>query len=164
MAEGIARVIVGKNPVRTAVRVLVLVVGAALLVTYGILPVRGSGPSMLPTIQDGQFMVVGRLSYRLRRPRRGELVAVRLEDDRAVLIKRIVAGPGDRVAIVRGVVEVNGVALAEPYVTYRSPWQVAEFDMGPAEYFVIGDNRGMPIAMHTMGRVAADRLIGPVIW
>lgn len=164
MAEGLARLIVGANPARTAVRSLALIVAGAVLVTYGILPVRGSGSSMLPTVKDGQLMIVGRLSYRLRRPRRGELAAVRLEDDRAVLIKRIIAGPGDGLAITRGVVAVNGVTLEEPYVSLRNPWQIDEFALRADEYFVVGDNRGMPMELHTMGRVAGDRLIGPVLW
>lgn len=164
MAEGLARLVVGANPARTAIRSAVLIVGGALLVTYGILPVRGSGPSMLPTVKDGQLMIVGRLSYRWRRPRRGELAAVRLEDDRAVLIKRIIAGPGDRLAIDRGIVSVNGVALEEPYVQLRNPWRIDEFALGADEYFVVGDNRGMPMELHTMGRVAGERLIGPVLW
>jgi len=46
----------------------------------------------------------------------------------------------------------------------RDPWQIAEFELGPDEYFVVGDNRGMPMELHTMGRVAKDRLIGPVLW
>lgn len=164
MAEGCARLVVGANPARTLVRVVALVACGAWLVTYGILPVRGSGPSMLPTIQDGQLMIVGRLSFRLRQPRRGELVAVRLEDDRAVLIKRIIASPGDRMSITRGLVSVNEVEVEEPYVSLRHPWHIAEFVLAPDEYFVIGDNRGMPMEMHTMGRVAKDRLIGPVLW
>ena len=164
MAEGFARFIVGANPVRTAVRSGALIAAGVLLVTYGILPVRGSGPSMLPTVKDGQLMIVSRLSYRLRRPRRGELAAVRLQDERAVLVKRIIAGPRDRLAIARGMVSVNGVALAEPYVSLRNPWQIDAFVLGDDEYFVVGDNRGMPMALHTMGRVAGDRLIGPVLW
>jgi len=46
----------------------------------------------------------------------------------------------------------------------RDPWQIAEFELGPDEYFVVGDNRGMPMELHTMRRVAKDRLIGPVLW
>jgi hypothetical protein len=34
----------------------------------------------------------------------------------------------------------------------------------PEQYFVVGDNRGMPMELHTMGTVAAGRLIGPVVW
>ncbi len=46
----------------------------------------------------------------------------------------------------------------------RDPGQIAEFELAPDEYFVVGDNRGMPMEPHTMGRVAKDRLIGPVLW
>jgi hypothetical protein len=39
-----------------------------------------------------------------------------------------------------------------------------EFRLGPDEYFVVGDNRGLPIEMHTTGRVARARSVGPVLW
>ena len=32
------------------------------------------------------------------------------------------------------------------------------------QYFVVGDNRSMPMDLHTMGTVSRDRLIGPVLW
>ncbi len=164
MAEGLGRLIVGRDPARTLRRILVLVAGAAALVTYGILPVRGQGPSMQPTIRDGQLLIVSRLSYALRSPRRGEVVAVRLAGDEAVLIKRILAGPGDRIAIVSGEVIVNDVSIEEPYVELRQPWRMAETLLEPEQYFVVGDNRGMPMELHTLGTVAATRLIGPVVW
>ncbi len=41
---------------------------------------------------------------------------------------------------------------------------VLEFVLGADEYFVVGDNRGMPMELHTMGRVTKDRLMGPVLW
>ena len=107
MADGLARLVVGRDPARTLRRAGVLVVGAAVLLTVVILPVRGEGPSMYPTIRDGELLIVSRVSYRLRAPRRGEVVAVRLAGERAVLVKRILAGPGDRVAIDDGQVIVN---------------------------------------------------------
>jgi signal peptidase I len=164
MAEGLARLVVGRNPARTLVRVVVLVAGAALVVTYGILPVRGQGPSMQPTIRDGQLLIVSRVSYALRAPRRGEVAAVRLAGDEAVLIKRILAGPGDRIGIHEGQVVVNDVPIAEPYVELRMPWRMAEVTLAPDQYFVVGDNRGMPMELHTMGTVSGARLIGPVVW
>ena len=165
MASGVARLVVGADPRRTLVRVAVLVGVAWLLISYGILSVRGSGPSMQPTIGDGQLMIVDRVSYRVRRPRRGEIAAVTWAGEgRAVLIKRILAGPGDTIAIVDGQVEVNGVAVDEPYVRQRAPWRMAASTLGADEFFVVGDNRGMPMAQHTLGRVPTARLIGPVIW
>lgn len=164
MAEGVARLVVGRDPRRTLLRAAVLVVAAWLLIRYGILPVRGQGPSMMPTVRDGQLMIVDRISYRLRLPRRGELAAVTWVEDREVLIKRILAGPGDRIAIAAGVVSVNDVEIAEPYVHDRASWTMAATTLAADEYFVVGDNRGMPMAQHTMGRVARARLIGPVAW
>lgn len=164
MATGLARLIVGADPRRTMVRVGLLVIAGWLLITYGILSVRGQGPSMQPTVQDGQLMIVNKLSYHLRRPRRGEIAAVRWEDDRAVLIKRILAGPGDTIAIREGAVEVNGVVLTEPYVEHRAAWNMAETTLTPDQYFVVGDNRGMPMALHTFGTVGSADLIGPVFW
>lgn len=164
MADGLARLVVGRDPARTLRRAGVLVVGAAVLLTVVILPVRGEGPSMYPTIRDGELLIVSRVSYRLRAPRRGEVVAVRLAGERAVLVKRILAGPGDRVAIDDGQVIVNDVALSEPYVAQRRPWRMAETTLAAGQYFVVGDNRGMPMELHTMGTVARDRLVGPVVW
>ena len=165
MASGLARLVVGANPKRTLVRSLVLVVLGWLLISYGILSVRGSGPSMSPTIGDGQLMVVDRVSYKVRRPRRGEIAAVTWEGEgRAVLIKRILAGPGDTIGIADGLVDVNGVLIDEPYVQQRARWQMAPTLLGADEYFVVGDNRGMPMAQHTLGRVPRTRLIGPVVW
>jgi signal peptidase I len=164
MATALSRAVVGSDPTRTLVRIVILVGAAYLLVTYGILPVRGSGPSMSPTIRDGEFLVVNRLSYSLRLPRRGEVVAVRLAGEHAVLIKRILAGPGDRLAIQRGAVVVNDVAIDEPYVELRQAWNLDELTLGADQYFVVGDNRGMPMELHTMGTVSRSRLVGPVLW
>ena len=164
MASGLARLVVGADPRRTLLRAGVLVVVGWLLITYGILSVRGQGPSMLPTVKDGQLMIVDTVSYRIRRPRRGELAAVRWEDDRAVLIKRILAGPGDTIAFRDGIVEVNGVTIAEPYVVHRAPWQMAPTTLRPGQFFVVGDNRGMPMALHTFGTVERADFIGPVFW
>lgn len=164
MASGVARLVVGRDPKRTLIRAAVLVVAGYLLIAYGILPVRGQGPSMTPTVRDGQLMIVNKLAYAVRRPRRGELTAVTWVEDREVLIKRILAGPGDTIAITNGVVVVNDVAIAEPYVQQRAPWNMAPATMAADQYFVVGDNRGMPMAQHTMGTVDRARLIGPVAW
>lgn len=164
MASLLAQFIVGADPKRTLRRAAILVCAAWLLVTYGILPVRGEGPSMLPTVRDGQLMIVDTVSYRIRRPRRGELAAVRWVDERAVLIKRIIAGPGDTIAIRDGVVDVNGVAIAEAYVHHRARWNMGATTLTPDQYFVVGDNRGMPMAQHTLGTVERADLIGPVFW
>lgn len=158
------RFVVGRRPVRTLVRIA-LVVGAAFLIfTVILMPVRGVGVSMAPTIRPGEFVLVSRLTYRMREPARGDIVAVRLAGRRAVYVKRLVALPGERLAMRGGQMIVNGTRLDEPYVIHRAAWQLDETRLGDDEYFVVGDNRGMPMAMHDMGTTSRARLLGTVIF
>jgi len=151
----------GTNQRRTAIRVAVLISLAFVTFAYVLLPVRGVGPSMTPTIQQDDIVFVNRLSYKLREPRRGEVVAVRIAGGSAVYVKRLVAMPGDRVAIENGILSIDAVPVEEPYVVYRAPWQLRPTTLGPDEYFVVGDNRGMPMELHDMGTTTRARLIGP---
>lgn len=151
----------GANQRRTAIRVTVLIVVAFVTFGFILLPVRGVGPSMTPTIQEGDILFVNRLSYRFREPRRGEIVAVRIARRSAVYIKRLVAMPGDRVSIEGGLLMIDGQRIEEPYVVYRAPWELQATTLGRDEYFVVGDNRGMPMHLHEMGTTSRARLIGP---
>lgn len=44
---------------------------------------------------------------------------------------------------------------------HRSAWQLDSVALGPDDFFVVGDNRGMPMAQHEMGTATRARLIGP---
>lgn len=141
-----------------------LLIGAAWL-AFGVvlLPVRGAGVSMRPAVEDGQLTFVNRAAYWRREPARGDVVALRMAGPSVVYIKRIVGLPGERVAIERGQVVVDGVPLDEPYVARRRPWDVPPLVLGPAEYLVIGDNRDMRVQDHDFGRAQRSRMLGTVI-
>jgi signal peptidase I len=158
------RLIFGRDPRRTLIRIGVL--SALAFVTFGwlLIPIRTEGISMLPTYQSGTLNLVDRVTYLLSSPKRGDVVAIRLAGPRVVYVKRVIGLPGERIAFVGGVVEIDGVPLEEPYVRNRRPWDVAEVTLGPREYFVVGDNRGMNAADHTFGRVDAGRIVGKVVF
>jgi len=141
-------------------------VGALLFVVSRtvLIPVRAHGISMLPSWREGELLIVNALAYRFGEPQRGDVVAVRLAGGRAYLVKRIIGLPGERIAIVDGVVQVNGVPLDEPYVVLRSPWNVGEVLLEPDEYYVIGDNRSMPARSHDFGRARRARIVGKVLF
>jgi signal peptidase I len=119
---------------------------------------------MEPTYASGQINLINRLAYRSSSPSRGDIIAIRLAGLHVLYIKRIIALPGERVGIASGNVHINGVPLDEPYVRNRRAWDVAEVQLGPAEYFVVGDNRGMSAADHTFGRIDAYRIVGRVVF
>lgn len=134
---------------------------AYLTFSYVLLPIRGEGISMRPTIEPGDLLFVNMMTYRFRAPERGDIVAVRIGNRAAVYVKRLVALPGDRVAIDGGVLSINDEIVAEPYVVHRAPWQLEAVTLGPDDFLVVGDNRGMPMEQHEMGTSTRERLIGP---
>ena len=155
---------VGRQPGRTLVRALVLIVASVITFGWVLIPVRTYGDSMRPAYSAGSLNLVNRAAYLWRRPARGDVVAVRLAGLHAVYIKRIVGLPGERLAIRGGDLFINGSRFEEPYVVYRGTWEVPEMTIPQAEYLVIGDNRSMRIEQHEFGRVKRERIAGPLVW
>lgn len=158
------RLVFGRHPRRTVVRIVIL--GAVSVVVFGWLltPIRVRGISMEPTYRDGSLNLVNRVAFRLRAPGRGDIVAISLAGPNVLYVKRVVGLPGERIAIVDGIIEVDGVPLVEPYVRARQSWNVPEVLVSGREYFVIGDNRGMRVGDHDFGRVDARRILGKLVF
>ncbi len=100
------------------------------------------GPSMEPTFQTGQRVLVVKVAYVFRPPVRGDVIVfqppVAMEDD---FIKRIIGLPGDTVEVKMGAVYVNGVKLSEPYIKESPRSTYAKTKVPENSYFVMGDNR-----------------------
>jgi signal peptidase I len=146
------------------VRIAVLMVLAIVTFKWLLIPIRAEGISMLPTYQSGSLKFVSKLTYLYRGPNRGDVVAIRLAGPSVLYVKRIVGMPGERVAIRGGTVHIDNVPLVEPYVRHRKSWDFDEVVLGPREYFLIGDNRGMSAGDHDFGRADASRIVGKVLF
>lgn len=159
--------LVGRNPKVTAVRLLVTVVLVVVFFRNILLPIRVTGVSMQPTFRDGQKLYANRLSLWLHPPRRGDILAIRTSGIHNLLLKRVIALPGEQVRILRGQVLVNGELLDEPYLTGQAAWNwppgKREEVMGPDEYLMIGDNRSMRVEEHEFGAAHRNRLVGRVL-
>lgn len=163
--NGWARLVVGKHPKKTLTRVAVTILTCVIVFGFLATPIQVVGISMFPTYKEGQYNLVNRVSYWMAKPKRYDVVAVDLRSlgIHAVLLKRIIGLPGEKVVIEDGVVYVNGEALEEPYVKVRFPWQET-FQLGKDEYLVIGDNRAMIQANHTHGVVERKYIMGEVLF
>ncbi len=158
------RVLVGRNPKRTLARIVVLVAVSLLVFNYVLKPIRVDGGSMLPTYKENGVNFVNRLAYLFHEPRRGDVVAVRLlAGGHVMYMKRIVGLPGETIAFRGGRLYVNGRPLDEPYVKLPCYWEHEPLQIGPDQYYVVGDNREMLWADHTQGRAARDRIVGKVL-
>ncbi len=125
--------------------------------------VRVDGFSMNPTLQDGEYVLVSKLSYRLGDPQHGDIIVFKFPGEPPQdLIKRIVGLPGDVVEVNGGQVIVNGQLLLEPYIAatplYQGRWEV------PKGYlFVLGDNRNDSSDSHSWGLLPMENVVGKAL-
>jgi signal peptidase I len=158
------RLVFGRRPKRTLMRAALIAVSALIVFKFVLLPVRIQGGSMLPAYRSGSINFINQLAYLWHKPRRGDVVGVMMTGKHLMLFKRIVALPGETVAIERGFILINGHLLSEPYVQARAPWQLTPRQLEPDEYFVVGDNRGMDQQVHEFGAAKARKIVGKVLW
>jgi signal peptidase I len=172
---------------------LVVIVAVALGLALGIQafhvkPYRIPSPSMVPTLEIGQRVLVNRIGHAFSKPAIGDVVVFHppLHAEEQVcgvahpdnepcpkpekqksdtnFIKRVVAGPGDRIKIIDGHVYLNGKRQKEPFAR---PCGVGEGCDYPREitvpaghYFMMGDNRGSSDDSRFWGPVPDKWIIG----
>jgi signal peptidase I len=154
---------IGRRPRVTLVRILVLVVVCVLVFGFWLVPIRIDGISMLPTHHTGQINFVNRLAYLRHEPQRGDLVSIRYAGRSVMLMKRIIALPGETLSFQNGRAYINGQPLAEPYVKFPCAWNTDPIPCGPGQYYVVGDNRSMAFELHTQGRAERARIVGKLL-
>lgn len=119
---------------------------------------------MSPTYQNGEINFINRLAYLRHEPQRGDVVGVRFSGVHLMYVKRIVALPGESIAFAHGHIYINGELLAEPYLKFPSHnWEAPPRQLGPQEYYVVGDNRSMTFANHEKGAAERSRIIGRIL-
>ena len=156
--------LVGRSATWTLVRAAVLAVTLIAVSRVALSPVRAVGISMLPTYAEGEILLLNRLAYRTAQPQRGDVVAIELAGGEAVLVKRIVGLPGERVRMDDGTLLIDDVPVDEPYVQHSSRWTVDELALDADEYYVVGDNRAMAPELHDFGSASRERILGRLVW
>ena len=148
---------------------VLILVGVYLINTYVMVRTAVIGPSMSPALEADDFLIVDKLTYQFRDPRRFEVIVFRYMDDATQeqrhYIKRIIGLPGETVQIIEGVVYIDGRPLDEQYgaETIRQARRAAEeILLGEDEYFVLGDNRNMSSDSRdaNVGNVQKSKIVG----
>jgi signal peptidase I len=152
------RVIV--QPIAIAVA-LGLIVRASAVGLYSI-----PSPSMAPTLQVGDtILVTPYLSG--ARPSPGDVVVFHSPAANGeMIVKRVVAVPGDLIEAREGRVAIGGHTLAEPYAIGTTGSLAAQI-VPPDSYYVLGDNRPDSYDSRLWGAISARAIIGRarlVLW
>lgn len=152
-----------RSVLKSTLYTLITVAAVAVLVATLWLPVlQIYGSSMTPTLQDGEIV----FSVKTTNMDRGDIVAFYYNNK--ILVKRVIAGPGEWVDIAQdGTVSVNGTPMEEPYLEEKAfgdadielPYQVPD-----GRIFVMGDHRATSVdSRHTaVGCVAEEQIVGKI--
>jgi signal peptidase I len=142
----------------------VIIVLLAAVRTVALEPVRVHESSMLPTLHDGDALMIDTLTYRFRDPGVGDVVIVRVPGLGTAVVKRVVAVGGDTVGIENGRLVRNGAVVAEAYEHdpllgyYWGPVRVPDGDV-----FLLGDNRPVSVDSRDFGPVPVGRVDGRLL-
>ncbi|WP_369900704.1 signal peptidase I [Bacillus manliponensis] len=133
------------------------------------------GKSMMPTLQDGNMLVVNKVSYQVSDLRRLDVIVFHANgnDD---YVKRVIGLPGEHIAYRDDKLYINGKAVAEPYLEeYKKAMnghlltgdftleEVTGEEVIPDGYiFVLGDNRLGSWDSRHFGFVKIDEIVGKV--
>ncbi len=173
------------------VMIVAVALGLALgIQAFLVKPYRIPSESMEPTLVKGQRILVNRIGNRFSDPEIGDVVVFHppagAEQDNTCgsgpppegqvcdeptpnrsdtnFVKRVVAGPGDRISIQDGHVILNGTRQEEDFARPCGGGSDCDFPREvtvPADhYFMMGDNRGASDDSRFWGPVPRDWVIG----
>lgn len=124
---------------------IVAAIALALFVVYNWgMKTSVIGASMEPGLQNGQTIIISKISYLIGKPRRGDVIVFLPNGNQNThyYVKRVVGIPGDTVEFKNGILYINDEAEEGDYDRVEDPGIAANpITLNADEYFVLGDNR-----------------------
>jgi signal peptidase I len=150
--------------------IIVLAIGLYIVITFAIQTVHVIGYSMVPTLNDNDYVLATKADLHFTHPQRGDIVILKDPfDSQQDFVKRVIALPGENLRITNGRIYINGRLLEEPYLPKDDPWvsnnnwpsgtsdQTSEV-IPAGRYFVMGDNRNHSSDSRVFGPVRLDQI------
>ncbi|HWL23681.1 MAG TPA: signal peptidase I [Ureibacillus sp.] len=167
-----------KNELWEWTKALIIAFLIAVVIRYFLFtPIVVDGESMMPTLENGDRMIVNKFGYMIGEPKRFDIVVFHAPEGKDY-IKRVIGLPGDYVEYKNDQLYINGEPIDEPYLdVYKSqlpkgnltqdftlqdiPGVEPDIEAIPKDYvLVMGDNRRGSKDSRHIGLVNVDKIIG----
>ncbi len=152
--------------------VIIALLFAFLIRTFVAEPRYIPSDSMLPTLQQGDRLVIEKLSNYFGSPQSGDIVVFTPPDSlltqgytsEQAFIKRVIATEGETVAVKNAQVYVNEQPLLENYILEAPKYNLPTVKVPKGYLFVMGDNRNNSNDSHIWGFLPKKNLIGQAVF
>ena len=152
--------------IRFAIIAVAIVVPIRLFIAE---PFVVSGSSMVPSLENGDYLIIDKLSYRLGDPKRNDVLVFQYPNDPSkFFVKRIIGLPNETIDIRGNTVTItneeykNGVELDQPFVKNTANNDV-HLKLKKDEYYVMGDNRPASSDSRSWGPLKREFVTGRVL-
>ena len=137
---------------------------------YIIQPFFVLGASMEPNFENGDYLIIDEISYRLNQPQRGDVIVFKYPNNpKQYYIKRIIGLPGEIIAIsdeeilIKNKENLEGFVLKEDYLSGIATNGNISATLGFDEYYVLGDNRGASSDSRMWGALKEEFIVGKAL-
>ncbi len=148
----------------------IAVILAIVIRTFFFAPTVVDGQSMMSTLENGEFLIVNKIVYRIGEPKRGDIIIFHATEKKDY-IKRVIGIAGDRIEMKDDQLVVNGNPLPEPYleenIQYWHEMEGTSFtqdfivqSVPEGTVYVLGDNRRNSTDSRIIGSISLERVVG----
>lgn len=149
------------------VKTILISLVIALVITTFVKPTVVKNHSMSHTLEENDFLMINRLLYKRGEPQRGDIIVfesplLTATGQEKLLIKRVIALPGDEIVIQDGQVFIDGDPLYETYLEDGYTLGYVDMIVPEGQMFVMGDNRNNSLDSRdqALGLVEKEDLVG----
>ena len=148
--------------IKDASKYIIVIIFALLFFIFVMGLQQVIGPSMNPTLNEGDIIITNKFIYRFKSIERNDVVVI--SQDEKYMIKRIVGLPGETIEYQNNDVLINGKAYKETFTNSETEdftIQDLGYDVIPEDmYLVLGDNRENSLDSRTFGLISKNQIIG----
>lgn len=153
-----------KEFLKDSAKYILTIIAVLFIVVYVVSVQQIMGPSMQPTLNNGDIVLLNKFQYRLFDVKRNQIIALNYKDTK-YMVKRVIGLPGEKIEFKDNILYINDKAFNEPFIkdVKTNDFSLADlgYDVIPQDmYLVLGDNRENSMDGRDFGLIKKKDIIG----